>query len=120
MKKFPQYDDVGGFPLPENIGKERFEQFYWTVYKAIVNTGKYLGHFHTSENNRGIPGTGLVDWMNVYRALRDINYSGWLVIESFYIGFGNVWKLLANTPEQLIAQGLNNLKYIEEKVTNEN
>ncbi|MFW9898869.1 MAG: sugar phosphate isomerase/epimerase family protein [Candidatus Thorarchaeota archaeon] len=90
------------------------------LYNAIVNTGKYLGHFHTSENNRGIPGTGLVDWINVYRALRDINYSGWLVIESFYIGFGNVWKPLAHTPEQLITQGLNNLKKIEEKVANEN
>ena len=37
MREFPQYDDVGGFPLPENIDKEIFEQFYWTAYKAIAN-----------------------------------------------------------------------------------
>ena len=86
-------------------------------YKAIVNTEGYLDHFHTSENNRGIPGTGLVDWMQVYRALRDINYSGWLVIESFYIGFGNIWKSLAKSPEQLLTNGLKNLKKIEHKIS---
>lgn len=50
MKSFPQYDDVGGFPLPENIGKERFEQFYWTVYKAIVNKNEDLILSHLGIN----------------------------------------------------------------------
>jgi D-psicose/D-tagatose/L-ribulose 3-epimerase len=88
-------------------------------YNTIIKTGDYLGHFHTSENNRGIPGTGLVDWISIYRALRDINYTGWLVIESFYIGFGNVWKPLAESPEYLINEGLKNLKKFETKVNNE-
>jgi len=34
---FPLYDDVGGFPLPENIDQVRFEQFYWTAYRALIN-----------------------------------------------------------------------------------
>ena len=89
------------------------------LYQSIVNTGEYLGHFHTSENNRGIPGTGLVDWAQVYRALRDISYSGWLVIESFYIGFGNIWKPVYPSPEQLITKGLENLKKIENQVDSE-
>lgn len=88
-------------------------------YQSIVNTGEYLGHFHTSENNRGIPGTGLVDWAQVYRALRDISYSDWLVIESFYIGFGNIWKPVTSSPEQLITKGLENLKKIENQVASE-
>lgn len=88
-------------------------------YKTIIQTGKYLGHFHTSENNRGIPGTGLVDWESIYRALKDINYAGWLVIESFYVGFGNIWKPLAKSPEFLITEGLKNLKNIERKVFND-
>ena len=88
-------------------------------YHSIVNTGEYLGHFHTSENNRGIPGTGLVDWAQVYRALRDISYSDWLVIESFYIGFGNIWKPVTSSPEQLITKGLENLKKIENQVASE-
>ncbi len=89
------------------------------IYDAILMAGKRLGHFHTSENNRGIPGTGQVDWVSVYRALKKINYSGWLVIESFYIGFGNVWKLLAGSPEHLVIQGLKNLKNIEKKILKE-
>ncbi|MFX1339688.1 MAG: hypothetical protein ACFFDK_13835 [Promethearchaeota archaeon] len=46
MKTFPQYDDVGGFPLAENIEKEKFVQFYWTSYKALVSNNKeyLLGH----------------------------------------------------------------------------
>jgi len=90
------------------------------IHDAIVLAGKRLGHFHTSENNRGIPGTGQVDWLNVYRALKKIDYTGWLIIESFYIGFGNVWKPLANSPEQLIIQGLKNLKIVEKKILKEN
>ncbi|MFX0070615.1 MAG: sugar phosphate isomerase/epimerase family protein [Candidatus Hermodarchaeota archaeon] len=90
------------------------------LYDAIINAGKYLGHFHTSENNRGIPGTGLVNWKQVYRALRDINYSEWLVIESFYVGFGNIWKPIASSPEELITQGLKNLKQVELIISKEN
>ena len=86
------------------------------IYDTIVKSRKYLGHFHTSENNRGIPGTGQVDWKQVYKALRDINYDGWLVIESFYIGFGNVWKPLAASPEKIVTEGLRNLKKFEEEV----
>lgn len=89
------------------------------LYDSIVSAKEYVKHFHTSENNRGIPGTGLVDWDQVYRALRDINYSDWLVIESFYIGFGNIWKPLASIPEDIITIGLKNLKMIEAKISKE-
>lgn len=37
MNEFPRFDDAGAFPLPENISKEMFNQFYWTAYKALVN-----------------------------------------------------------------------------------
>lgn len=86
------------------------------LYDAIIMAGNRLGHFHTSENNRGIPGTGQVDWISVYKALKKINYSGWLVIESFYLGFGNIWKPLVDSPEQLIIQGLKNLKSVENQI----
>jgi D-psicose/D-tagatose/L-ribulose 3-epimerase len=54
-----------------------------SLYKAIKNTGEYLAHVHTCENDRGTPGSGNVDWNGVYKALHEINYDGWLVIESF-------------------------------------
>ncbi|MFW9773249.1 MAG: hypothetical protein ACFFEO_13925 [Candidatus Thorarchaeota archaeon] len=36
MSQFPLFDDVGSFPLPENIDKEIFQKFYWIGYKALV------------------------------------------------------------------------------------
>jgi len=36
LTEFPQFDDVGSFPLPENIDMEWFNQFYWVAYKAIA------------------------------------------------------------------------------------
>ena len=86
-----------------------------SIYDSIKKAGAYLGHFHTSENNRGIPGTGQVSWNKVYKALKEINYSGWLVIESFYIGFGNTWKTLV-PPELIITEGIKNLKKYEKRM----
>ncbi|MGQ4875269.1 MAG: sugar phosphate isomerase/epimerase family protein [Promethearchaeia archaeon] len=85
-------------------------------YDAIIKTGNLLKHFHTSENNRGIPGTGIVNWEEVFRALKDIKYDGWLVIESFYVGFGNIWKPLVENQEDIIKIGIKNLKKIEKKL----
>jgi len=84
--------------------------------EPIKETGDYLGHFHTSENHRGIPGTGLVDWIKVYHALKEINYSGWIVIESFHPGFGNIWKPLADSPANFLRKSLDFLKGIEQDV----
>ena len=51
--------------------------------KAIEMAGDKLWHVHANENDRGIPGTGHVPWSDVGAALKKINYSGALVIESF-------------------------------------
>ena len=50
---------------------------------AIRLSGPRLAHVHACENDRGAPGTGHIDWQEVARALRDIDYQGPLVIESF-------------------------------------
>lgn len=54
-----------------------------SLYKAIKTAGKHLAHVHTCENDRGTPGSGNVDWDGVFKALHEIKYDGWLVIESF-------------------------------------
>ena len=55
------------------------------LYKAIKTTADagLLAHMHCCENDRGAPGTGHIDWDGVFRALKEANYNGWLVIESF-------------------------------------
>ena len=50
---------------------------------AIRAAGDSLMHVHVSENHRGIPGTGQVDFPSVFRALADIGYDGDLVVEAF-------------------------------------
>lgn len=42
-----------------------------------------LAHFHASENDRGVAGTGQVRWDEIARALRGARYGGWIVLESF-------------------------------------
>lgn len=84
---------------------------------AILTCGKeYLGYVHVNENNRGIPGTGLVRWNDVFSALSEIGYQGPLVIESFDPSFEElvancaIWRKLADSGEELAIQGLKNLK----------
>ena len=48
---------------------------------AIRATGAYLGHIHIADNNRLYPGNGSIDFSAVFRALRDIRYSGWVSLE---------------------------------------
>ena len=91
-------------------------------YKAIVDTGSYLGYFHACENERGVPGTGLVPWETVYRALKDINYKGWISIESFTPDLPEIarltaiWRQHAPSADALAGEGLKNIKKVEKKI----
>jgi len=86
------------------------------IYQAIKNVNRYLGYVHAGENQRGIPGTGLVPWKEFFIALKEINYDGCITIESFDPNMVNIaklcsiWRKLADSPEQLAIQGLNFLK----------
>ncbi|MEB2782242.1 sugar phosphate isomerase/epimerase family protein [Algoriphagus sp. C2-6-M1] len=50
---------------------------------AIKFIAPQLGHFHISENDRGTPGSGHVNFDETFKALADIQYNGWLTIEGF-------------------------------------
>lgn len=50
---------------------------------AIRRAGKLLGHFHTGECNRMVPGKGRIPWREIGDALRDIGYDGTAVMEPF-------------------------------------
>jgi D-psicose/D-tagatose/L-ribulose 3-epimerase len=81
----------------------------------------FLGFFHACENDRGTPGTGLVQWDEVYRGLRDAGYTGWIVIESFVPDIEElarvcaVWRQLAPSADYLAGEGLKNLRSIKKK-----
>ncbi len=50
---------------------------------AIRAAGDLMYMLHTSENDRGAPGTGQVHWKEVAQAVKDTGYDRWVVIESF-------------------------------------
>lgn len=50
---------------------------------AIRKAGQHLGHFHTGECNRRVPGRGRTPWREIGEALRDIHYQGAIVMEPF-------------------------------------
>lgn len=49
----------------------------------IAKTIGAIGHVHISENNRGVPGAGHIDFQSVFNALRRGGYDGWLTVEAF-------------------------------------
>ena len=101
----------------------RFETHFLNIAEDAVKFCKtcgkeYLGYVHVNENDRGIPGTGLVPFKEFFQALDEIGYDGPLVIESFDPSFeelaGNcaIWRNFADTGEELAIEGLKNLKAI--------
>jgi D-psicose/D-tagatose/L-ribulose 3-epimerase len=53
---------------------------------AIALIGKDIGVFHVSENDRGIPGRGQIDFPAIFTALKSAGYDGWLTLEAFGAG----------------------------------
>ena len=84
--------------------------------EALKSAAPRLKHLHTCENDRGIPGSGHVDWPGVFGAIAAINYNGWLTIESFGFASGDlaaaasIWRDLADNPEQIAWNGVKFLK----------
>lgn len=54
-----------------------------SIPEAIRKAGKYAYHMHACENDRGTPGTGHIPWKEVAKALKDIKYDRYVVIEAF-------------------------------------
>ncbi|MBN1834278.1 MAG: sugar phosphate isomerase/epimerase [Spirochaetales bacterium] len=92
------------------------------ITRAVQEAGPYVGYVHANENHRGIPGSGLVPWVELFTALKSINYDGCLTIESFdptneeLSRMGSIWRRLADSPEQLASEGLAFLKGMYKKV----
>jgi D-psicose/D-tagatose/L-ribulose 3-epimerase len=84
---------------------------------AIRKVGKkHLGHFHASESDRGVPGTGQVAWDEAFSALKDVGYDKWVTIESFAIGIldlcaaASIWRPIYESADGLAKDGLAFLK----------
>jgi D-psicose/D-tagatose/L-ribulose 3-epimerase len=78
---------------------------------ALQTIAPYLAHVHISENDRGTPGDGLVQWDENFSALAAIKFDGWLTIEAFsrndpdFANAINVWREYS-APWDMATKGL--------------
>lgn len=98
-----------------------FDTFHANIEEKNIASGyrtvaPWLKHVHTCENDRGIPGSGHVDWPGVFQVLKEIGYDGWLTIESF--GFAlpelsaaaSIWRDIESSPEAIAFEGIRFLR----------
>ncbi|RKQ84807.1 D-tagatose 3-epimerase [Solirubrobacter pauli] len=82
-----------------------------SIGDAVRLVGDRLLQVHTCENDRGTPGTGHFPWGDLFEALRDIDFQGPLVIESFTPGIEEIakavslWRPLDAPSDELAERG---------------
>jgi D-psicose/D-tagatose/L-ribulose 3-epimerase len=57
--------------------------------QAIRSTRDRLWGLHACENDRGAPGGGLVPWQTIFSTLREINFDGYMLFESYNSSLGD-------------------------------
>lgn len=76
----------------ERVGHPAFQIMHDTFHAnieerdplgAAVTLGDRLGVLHASENDRGIPGRGHIDFAGIFARLRRSGWDGWVVMEAF-------------------------------------
>jgi D-psicose/D-tagatose/L-ribulose 3-epimerase len=86
------------------------------VYDAILLAGKELKHVHASESHRGTPGKGLAAWDDLARGLKEVGYTGPVVIETFtpevkeIARAAAIWRPLAPSQDSLASEGMGFLR----------
>lgn len=91
------------------------------VADAFRSVDKRLKHVHACENDRGIPGTGHVEFASIAEVLKEIDYDAWITIESFgythkqLAAAAAIWRDLAPTPEAIAFEGIGLLRNIFQK-----
>ncbi|MCC7009980.1 MAG: sugar phosphate isomerase/epimerase [Acidobacteria bacterium] len=87
-----------------------------SIAEGLRRVGRHVKHIHTCENDRGTPGSGHVEWDDVFAAIRAIGYDGWLVIESFGFALGDlsaaaaIWRDIEPSPESIAFDGIRFLR----------
>ncbi len=83
---------------------------------SIRKAGKTLGHFHACGSDRGTPGNDSIDWKSITKALKDIKYTGDVVIESFTSDVkviaraAAIWRRIEPTRNEIAVKGIKFLR----------
>jgi D-psicose/D-tagatose/L-ribulose 3-epimerase len=109
-------DDVGSPALTLMLDTFHMNIEEKSLADAIRRAGRRLGHFHACGSDRGTPGNDHTDWKPIARALKDIRYSGDVVIESFtpdvkvIARAAAIWRRIEPTRDEIAVKGLKFLR----------
>ncbi|MGE3873302.1 MAG: sugar phosphate isomerase/epimerase family protein [Parvibaculaceae bacterium] len=117
MQQLADYLDEVGHPAVQGM----YDTFHANIeeadpVKAIRTIRRHMIHVHISENDRGIPGKGHVDWPATYKALKTSRYDGWLTIEAFgrslpaLAAATRVWRDFFESPETVYREGIRSIR----------
>ena len=98
-----------------------FDSFHANIeetdpWGALRANASQMSHVHVSENDRGTPGHGHIDFAGMFKALRDVGWDGWLTVEAFgqalpdIAAATKVWRPLFEDDDQLTRDALQLLK----------
>jgi D-psicose/D-tagatose/L-ribulose 3-epimerase len=79
--------------------------------KAFSENAAEIAHVHVSNNDRGVPGRGHIDFRSVFRAIKSSGYDGWLTIEAFgralpeLVEPTRVWRDFFKRPDDVVTEG---------------
>ncbi len=131
LNRFESYflnltDDAAAYA--RRVGHQNFGVLYDTFHANIEELDpigcigrniKHIKHVHISENDRGIPGRGHIDWPGTFKALRSSGYDTWLTIEAFGRILADlavatrVWRDFFSSPEEVYIEGI---KFVKEQL----
>lgn len=80
--------------------------------EAMQSCWDQVVHVHISENDRSTPGEGHVDWDTTFKALKELKYDGWLMVEAFGLALPalaaatKIWRRMYGTEEGLARNAL--------------
>ena len=83
---------------------------------AIADNIDVIKHIHISENDRGTPGTGNIDWNAIFEAIEETDYDRWLTIEAFgralpdLAAATKVWRDFFADPKDVYTDGFKFIK----------
>ena len=96
-----------------------------SVRDAIRTVAPYLVHVQISENDRSTPGSGHINFNEVFDTLAEVGYAGPIAIEAFgpnppeLAAATHIFRPMFNSPEQLAVDGLAFIKLRMSELVNE-
>ena len=79
--------------------------------KAFSENAAVITHVHVSNNDRGVPGRGHIDFRTIFQTIKATGYNGWLTIEAFgralpeLVEPTRVWRDFFQQPEEVVTEG---------------